>query len=58
MPATVTGRPAAMSDWRATFRLSQRLRDVTPDDVRRVAERYFRAENRTVATLVRPEAAR
>lgn len=39
-------------DWRATFRSTERLRDVTPQDVRRVAARYFRASNRTVATLV------
>lgn len=45
-------------DWRTTFRLSQRLHDVTPEDVRRVVARYFTAENRTVATLVRPEAPR
>ena len=40
-------------DWRETFRTSERLRAVTAEDVRRVAERYFTRENRTVATLVR-----
>lgn len=39
-------------DWRATFRSTERLRDVTPADVRRVAEQYFDETNRTVATLV------
>ena len=39
-------------DWRATFRSTERLRGVTPEDVKRVAERYFTPENRTVATLV------
>jgi len=42
-------------DWRATFRLSDRLRTVTPEDVRRVVETYFTQNNRTVATLVRGE---
>ena len=39
-------------DWRATFRSTERLRSVTPDDVRRVAGEYFDKRNRTVATLV------
>lgn len=39
-------------DWRETFRATGRLRRVTPDDVRRVAGRYFDPTNRTVATLV------
>jgi len=40
-------------DWRATFRLSSRLRAVTPADVERVLRRYFIRENRTVAVLTR-----
>jgi len=40
-------------DWRETFRSSALLREVTPDDVRRVAGDYLRRANRTVATLVR-----
>lgn len=39
-------------DWRTTFRSTERLRGVTPEDVQRVAAEYFRPENRTVATLV------
>lgn len=39
-------------DWRETFRFTERLRDVEPEDVRKVARRYFSAENRSVATLV------
>ncbi len=44
-------------DWRETFRASKRLAAVTPEDVRRVAARYFTRENRTVATLVHEEGA-
>lgn len=46
-------------DWRTTFRFEERLAAVGIEDVRRVAGRYFRAENRTVATLVKtpPQAA-
>lgn len=39
-------------DWRATFRSTDRLRDVTAEDVQRVAGEYFDATNRTVAVLV------
>ncbi|MDX1646096.1 MAG: pitrilysin family protein [Longimicrobiales bacterium] len=46
-----------LGDWRATFRATDRLRNVTSRDVQRVAGAYFEARNRTVATLVprRPE---
>lgn len=47
---------ALWDDWRATFRLAERLGEVTADDIRRVAGRYFRAENRTVARIVTREA--
>jgi predicted Zn-dependent peptidase len=43
---------SALGDWRETFRLSDRLIEVTPADVQRVVRRYLRAENLTVATLV------
>jgi predicted Zn-dependent peptidase len=39
-------------DWRETFRASDRLRAVTPEDVQRVLGRYFAPTNRTVAILV------
>ncbi len=42
-------------DWRSTFRLSARLREVSAEDVRRVAAEYLVASNRTVAVLVRRE---
>ena len=42
-------------DWRATFRMAARLRDVSAEDVRRVAAEYLVLSNRTVAVLVRQE---
>ncbi len=42
-------------DWRVTFQSADRLRAVTTEDVRRVAEQYLTKERRTVATLVRKE---
>lgn len=48
---------SALGDWRATFELTDRLTDVTPDDITRVVERYFDRSNLTVAVLV-PEEAR
>lgn len=45
---------ALYGDWRETFRLSERLRSVTPEDVRGVVQRYFGRGSRTVATLSRP----
>lgn len=49
----IAGSESLFRDWRETFRSSERLQEVTPEDVREVARRYFGAENRTVATLVR-----
>lgn len=43
---------ALYGDWRETFRQLQRIQEVTPDDVMRVAQRYFTPQNRTVAVLV------
>lgn len=44
-------------DWRDTFRSTEKVRDVTPEDVRRVVAKYFTEENRTVAVLRRKEPA-
>lgn len=44
---------ASFGDWRETFRLSRRILEVTPEDVRRVAMKYLVNRNRTVATMVR-----
>ena len=46
---------ATFGDWRTTFRLGQRILDVTPEDVQRVAQQYLIDRTRTVATLVRGE---
>lgn len=46
---------ALFGDWRTTFRLSTRVRDVTPGDISRVVQTHLRPENRTVATLVTAE---
>ncbi|HVT58473.1 MAG TPA: pitrilysin family protein [Thermoanaerobaculia bacterium] len=39
---------AAMGDWRLLFLYRDRIKEVTPGDVQRVAERYLRPVNRTV----------
>jgi predicted Zn-dependent peptidase len=44
---------ALFHDWSETFRSTDQLRSVTPDDVRRVAAEYLVSSNRTVATLSR-----
>ena len=46
---------ASFGDWRETFRLSGRIADVTPEDVRRVAIKYLNDRSRTVATMVRKD---
>ncbi|MDH5758136.1 MAG: insulinase family protein [Gemmatimonadota bacterium] len=43
---------ALFGDWRETFRVTDTLRNVTTEDVRRVVSTYLTAENRTVATIV------
>ena len=45
---------ATFGDWTTTFRLSQAVVDVTPEDVQRVAKTYLKDSALTVATLVRP----
>lgn len=48
----LAGSASLFGDWAATFRYTRRLQEVTPEDVQRVARRYFRPENRTVTVLV------
>ena len=42
-------------DWRTITQDFERLMTVKPEDVQRVARKYFTAANKTVATLVKPE---
>lgn len=51
----LAGSTAGTGDWRTTFRFARRLQEVTPADIQRIVRHYFTPENRTVATLVRPE---
>ncbi|HZD04664.1 MAG TPA: insulinase family protein, partial [Longimicrobiales bacterium] len=53
----LAGSAALYGDWRTTFQLSRRIQAVTPGDVQEVVTRYFHPSNRTVATLVRGDAA-
>ena len=51
----LAGSASAFGDWRTTFGFTDRLAAVEPEDVRRVAQRYFTPQRRTVATVVRPD---
>ena len=51
----LAGSASAFGDWRTTFSFTDRLAAVRPEDVLRVAQRFFNRESRTVATLVRHE---
>jgi zinc protease len=46
---------AAAGDWRLLFLSRDRLEQVTPEDVARVAARYFKASNRTLGEYVPTE---
>jgi len=45
----------AFGDWRLAFLFRDRIRKVTADDVKRVAQKYFKKSNRTVGLFI-PEA--
>jgi predicted Zn-dependent peptidase len=51
----LAGSASAFGDWRTTFDFTARLAAVEPEDVRRVARKFFTREHRTVATVVRPD---
>ena len=51
----LAGSASAFGDWRTTFGFTDRLAAVEREDVRRVAQRFFTREHRTVATVVRPD---
>ncbi len=44
--------PIAEGDWRLMFLEHDQIRDVTPDDLIRVAKLYFKASNRTVGEFI------
>jgi predicted Zn-dependent peptidase len=50
----VAGSASLYGDWRATFEYSDKLQEVSPEDIQRVVATYFRKEHRTVAMLVKP----
>lgn len=43
-------------DWRYLLQAREKIAEITPEDVMRVAGKYFTRQNRTVATLVKKEA--
>jgi predicted Zn-dependent peptidase len=48
----VASSATLFGDWRVTFDFTERLLEVTPEDIQRVVGEYFEPESRTVATLV------
>jgi predicted Zn-dependent peptidase len=46
---------AIRGDWRALLVDMERMKNVTPEDIMRVAQKYFTEENRTVGWLVETE---
>ncbi|HMS09075.1 MAG TPA: pitrilysin family protein, partial [Pyrinomonadaceae bacterium] len=46
----------AMGDWRLFFINRDRIRNVTPEDVQRVARQYLKQSNRTIAKFIPTEA--
>jgi len=52
---SLAGSYVNQGDWHSITQDYERLMEVTPDDIQRVAKKYFTTRNRTVATLVKPE---
>lgn len=46
---------AVVGSWKYVATQSQRLSRITPQDIQRVAKKYLRVSNRTIATLTKPE---
>jgi len=54
---TLSGAYVERGDWRTVMTDFDRLLAITPEDIQRVANKYFVQTNRTVATIVKPEQA-
>ncbi|HDO21572.1 MAG TPA: insulinase family protein [Nitrospirae bacterium] len=52
MQARVIGMFEILGGWRLKDKYLEGIRNVTPEDVRRVAKKYFTRENRTVGILI------
>jgi predicted Zn-dependent peptidase len=52
----IAASASLLGDWRRTFAFPDRIQAVTPADIKRVVQAYFRKENRTVAVLVKKSA--
>ena len=50
--ASTLGEYEAMADWRYMLSYPERIRAVTPEDVQRVTQKYFLAQNRTVGHFI------
>ena len=55
--ASLIGRYEAQYEWEYINRILTLRKQVTPEDIMRVAKKYFTRENRTVSTLVKSESA-
>jgi predicted Zn-dependent peptidase len=53
LAAQLTFARSNMGDWRAIEQQVKRIKEITPEDVMRVANTYFTKQNRTVAWLVK-----
>ena len=51
---TLSSAYVNQGDWRTITEEFNRLMEVTPEDIQRVANKYFTARNRTVAILIKP----
>jgi predicted Zn-dependent peptidase len=52
LAAQLTFAQSVMGDWQAIEKQLQRINEIRPEDIMRVANTYFTEQNRTVAWLV------